>query len=313
MQEAFAAFASHPHPHPHGYLPPMTQQGPSPSSMVQPPSQASLPPVDQQQGYQPESSQQPMQQSLSASVQYIDFPNPCGPQPQRLLWPLIQGPVPVYPFACDQPTLQGVPSPPFIRPICSSADAIPFLQAPQDHSFRHTTQTGLAPHPASTAAAASAPLLAGFGPPVPAVTADPGSIAGREQLSIQQGHALAAAADIVDGYMHTTPGDVRPGSGEVASSGLFPGEMLAGPHLGQIDMDLESEDSLSWLHGIVFDPQSSVVADDASSELIRSPLLLAEQEPWGSLGARGNSTAASVVAGVLTLPWQAMCSWHAAV
>ena len=203
-------------------------------------------------------------------------------------------------FACDQPT----PRPPFIRPIWNSADAIPFLQAPQNHSYRHTTHTSLAPPPTSTAAAAtSPPLLAGFGPPVSAVTADPGSIAGQEQLNIQQGHALDAAADITD---DTIPGDVWPGSGEMASSGPLPEEMTAGPQPGQIGMVLESEDWLSWLRGVDVDPPSSAAAEDASSELITTPLLLAEQETWGSRGARGNSTAESVVSGVLTSPLQAM-------
>lgn len=82
--------------------------------------------------------------------------------------------------------------------MCSSADALPFPQAPQDHSHRHTAHTGWAPHPASTTAAASAPLQAGLRPPVPAVTAYPGSVDEHEQPSFQQDDMLGAAGPDID-------------------------------------------------------------------------------------------------------------------
>lgn len=82
--------------------------------------------------------------------------------------------------------------------MCSSADALPFPQAPQDHNYRHATHTGLAPHPAGTAAAASAPLQACLGPPVPAVTAGSGSVDGHEQPSFQQDDVLGAAGPDID-------------------------------------------------------------------------------------------------------------------
>ena len=140
---------------------------------------------------------------------------------------------------------------------------------------------------------------------MPAVTADPASLAGQQQPSFQQGHAPGAAAEsgVADGYLNTIQGDVWPGSGEMASVGPFPDMMTAESHMGQCNVELDNEEMLSWMPQFDLAPQSSVVAGDDFSQLITSPLPVAEQDTWGLLdGASGNTVTENVVSGVLPLP-----------
>ena len=307
MQEVCAGFASHPHLY--QYLPLSTQQGSAfgSSGTVWPPSQAALSLADQQRWCQRET--QLIQQSLStgrgAPLQHADFPNLYAPQRQPQ-WPssgLILRSEPVYSgLAPDQSALGGIPYPTIPVAVCSGVDALPLPQAPHDHIYSHTTHTGLAPHLASRAAAASAPPQACLGSPVPAVTADPPSVDGHRQPSFQQGRASAATADfgVAQEYMNTISGDVWPGSGETAPSSPFPDMMTAEPHMGHNDLEFDSEDMMmSWLQEFEFAPQSSIVAENALSELTTSPL----PDTWGLLaGASDNNVTENFVSGVLPLP-----------